>query len=296
MCVRPIIVRDRSLIQSDGGSSWHADIHNRRLGPPASGDRAPIGAGRFYPADRSALHETVSDLLDAVEIGPEDRLAPAYVVPHAAFGAAGRIAAEAYARMRCHGDQVERVILLGPSHTEPVAGCVVPNVTTWRTPLGTTPIDVTTTRMLLSDGHLKINNQAHAAEHSLEIQLPFLQEAVPHAMIVPILVGPAATEDIVVTLSALADLDGAVIIVTSDLGDASTASRTLLSILELAPERLGPRDACGVHALRGLLGWAKHGGLRAELLARANDYIACMLVEPGRTGRGGSVPASTVAG
>jgi MEMO1 family protein len=221
----------------------------------------------------------VTGHLESVRISEDDRLAPAYLVPHGAYQTSGQVAAEVYARLRQHGGEIERVILLGPRHGEAVAACVAPNTTTWASPLGRMPIDIATTRMLVADGHIKLDDDAHCAEHSLEIQLPFLQVAVPHAMILPILVGSAAAEDIVVTLSALADLRGTIVVVTTDLGDARLAARTLLSILEMVPERIGIRDACGVHALRGVIGWANHRGLRAELLARVGDQVACAFVE-----------------
>jgi MEMO1 family protein len=278
-----VIVRDNAVIQSDGGTTPGSGVHNRRQWQPAEGSRLPIATERFYPARSETLRTVVTGLLDGVRISDDDRLAPAYVVPHAAYHSSGQVAASVYARLRHHGGEIERVVILGPRHGESVAACVGPNVANWSTPLGETPIDVSTNRMLVADGHIKLDDEAHAAEHSLEIQLPFLQVAVPHAMILPILVGPAAAEDIVVTLSALADLDGTVVIVTTDLGNANSTRRTLLSILEMAPERIGIRDACGVHALRGVIGWANHRGLRAELLARLEEHIAFAFYEPSAT-------------
>ena len=254
---------------------------NRRLGAPAAGSRRPVAAGRFYPSRKQELRALVAGLLDDIEIPPGERLAPAYLAPHAAYQASGPTAARVYARLRYHSDQVERVILLGPRHSEQVHGAVAANALAWSSPLGRTPVDVTTARMLAMDGHVRLDDAAHYTEHSLEIQLPFIQVAVPHAMILPLLVGPAAAEDIVVTLSALADLPGTVVIVTTDLGTASSAGRTLLAILDMAAERIGVRDACGVHALRGLIGWANHRDLRAELLTRNGDHVACAFVERG---------------
>jgi MEMO1 family protein len=212
--------------------------------------------------------------MDAVDIPESERLAPAYLVPHSAYSASGATAAHVYARLRLHSAEVERVVVLGPRHGVSMEGCVAPTAVSWATPLGTTPIDITATRMLFGDGHINLDDSVHLTEHSLEIQLPFIQSAVPHAMIIPLLVGPASAEDIVVTLSALDDLPGTVVIVTSDIGDSTTAARTVLSILEMAPGRIGIRDACGVHAVRGVVGWASHRRLRAELVAREADHVA----------------------
>ncbi len=234
-----------------------------------------MAAGRFYPDRPTTLRTTIESLLDAVDVPPHDRLAPAYLVPHAAYNVSGAIAANVYERLRRHSAEIERVVLLGPRHGAMVQGCVAPSAESWATPLGRTPIDVTSTRMLFGDGHIQVDDEAHGREHCLEIQLPFIQAAAPHAMILPLLVGPASAEDMVVTLSALDHLPGTIVIVTSDLGDESTSARTLMSILEMAPGRIGIRDACGVHALRGVIGWANHRGLRAELLARNGDHAAC---------------------
>jgi MEMO1 family protein len=238
-----------------------------------------VAAGRYYPDGAEPLRSMIESLLDDVDMPPDDRLAPAYLVPHAGYGVSGATAAHVYARLRRHGAEIERVVILGPRHGASTEGCAAPSAATWATPLGRTPIDVTSIRMLFGDGHIQFDDDAHYLEHSLEIQLPFIQAAVPHAMVIPLLVGPAPAEDIVVTLSALDDLPGTVVIVTSDLGDANSAGRTLLSILEMAPGRIGIRDACGVHALRGVIGWASHRGLRAELLARAQDYVACAFID-----------------
>jgi AmmeMemoRadiSam system protein B len=274
-------VREVSIIQSnDGysatdGSSRNAGVYSRRFGPPASGTRSPVAAGRFYPDRLATLRPTIESLLDAVDVPDNDRLAPAYLVPHSAYNVSGSVAAQVYARLRRHSAEVERVIVLGPRHGVPIEGCVAPRAETWATPLGGTPIDLASIRMLFGDGHILLDDRPHEREHCLEIQLPFIQVAAPHAMILPLLVGPASAEDIVFTLSALDDMPGTVVIVTSDLGDETTAARTVMSILEMAPGRIGIRDACGVHALRGVIGWADHRGLRAELLARTGDHAAC---------------------
>ncbi len=240
-----------------------------------------MASSRYYPDSRSALHEVVAALLEAVTVPDYDRLAPAYLVPHASYQTAGAVAAHVYARLLRHADQIERIVLLGPRHGDEVEGCIAPNAATWASPLGRVPIDVDTVRMLISDGHVRADDAPHHSEHSLEIQLPFIQSVVPHAKIVPLLVGPAAAQDIVLTLAALSHLSGTVVVVTSDLGEPRSAGRTLLSILEMAPQRIGSRDACGVHAVRGVLGWANHEGLRAELLAREGDHVSFAFLQTG---------------
>lgn len=269
-------------MQSNDIPDRQTGAHGRRVGPPVDGNRLPMAAGRYYPKNASSLRALVTSQLDAVDVTAADRLAAAYVVPHAAIPVSGSTAAHAYARLRRHAAQIDRVVLLGPiHHADPeMIGCIVPHSATWSTPLGAVTIDAEMIRMLVIDGHAYADDMVHRAERSLEIQLPFLQVAVPSATLVPILVGPATTEDVLVTLAALADpSDRTVVIATTDLGGAGSISRTLLSILEMAGERITPRDACAVYALRGLIGWANHRQLRAELLARTGDHIACSFDE-----------------
>ncbi|SRR6266498_727240 len=242
--------------------------------------RAPAVAGRFYPADPGELRALVDQLIAAA--GAEaatDRPAPAYVVPHAALRYSGPTAAHTYARLRRPGEGL--VVILGPAHYVPLRGCAVPATARWRTPLGDVDIDVELVRVLVRDGHVSVEDQPFVQEHSLEVQLPFLQRCRPDGLrVLPMAVGHSTVDDMVVTLSAIGEAAGpeAVLLCSTDLShyqpeaaaDAQDA-RTTQSVLDLAPERIGPRDACGVFALRGIVGWAQHRGLRARLLDRCTS-------------------------
>jgi MEMO1 family protein len=242
--------------------------------------RPPAVAGRFYPAHPGELTALVDRLLASVGGGPETAAAgPAYVVPHAALRYSGPTAAHVYARLRRPAPGT--VVILGPAHYMPVHGCAVPATAAWRTPLGDVAVDGDLVRTLVQDGHVSIDDRPFAPEHSLEVQLPFLQRVRPDGLrVLPVLVGQSAVDDLVVTLSALAEAAGpdAILLCSTDLShyepepaaDAQDA-RTAQAVLDLAAERIGPRDACGVFALRGLVGWARHRGLRAQLLDRCTS-------------------------
>ncbi len=245
--------------------------------------RAPAVAGRFYPADARELTTLVDRLLDSVAASVDaeagDRPGPAYVTPHAALRYSGPTAAHVYARLR--GSGAGTVALVGPAHYLPVQGCAVPATVGWLTPLGEVPIDVDLVRTLVRDGHVSVDDRPFAPEHSLEVQLPFLQRVRPAGLrILPVLVGQSTVDDLVVTLSALAEAAGpdTILLCSTELSHylpepAANAqdSRTTQAVLDLAAERIGPRDACGVFALRGLVGWARHQGLRARLLDRCTS-------------------------
>jgi len=238
--------------------------------------RPPAVAGSFYPSDRHALAGLVDGLLDAVDVPAGDRLAPAYCVPHAGYRYSGPTAAHPYARLRAHADRVGRVVVLGPAHHTPLRGCAVPATDAWVTPLGDVEIDVTAARTLAADGHVVVDDGPHGPEHSVEVQVPFLQRALPAGVpVLPILVGRSTVEDLVVTIEAAVELapPGTVLLCSTDLShyladDAARRqdARTARAVLDLAPERIGVRDACGVYALRGTVGWARHRGWRPQLL------------------------------
>jgi MEMO1 family protein len=259
------------------------ESHRRPHWPPEHQVRPPAVAGRFYPADPGELTTLVDRLLESVGASVDaeagDRPGPAYVVPHAALRYSGPTAAHVYARLR--GPAYGPLIILGPAHYLPVHGCAVPVTAAWRTPLGDVPVDVDLVRTLVQDGHVNVDDRPFVPEHSLEVQLPFLQRVRPDGLrILPVLVGQSTVDDLVVTLSALAEAAGpdAILLCSTDLShyqpdpvaDAQDA-RTTQAVLDLAVERIGLRDACGVFALRGLVGWARHQGLRPRLLDRCTS-------------------------
>jgi AmmeMemoRadiSam system protein B len=236
--------------------------------------RPPAVAGLFYPADPQILAREVDELLDAVEVPADDALAPAYVVPHAGYPYSGPTAAHVYARLRAHAAEVSRVVVAGPAHHIPVEGCVVSGAERWRTPLGDVPVD-RYAEALAAAGEVTVDDLPHAPEHSIEVQVPFLQRALGEVPLLPIVVGEASLDRVADTLGAAVEPDpaGTVVLCSTDLSHylpdpeaRRTDRRTIGLVLARAPERLGALDACGVFGLRGLLGWAQRTDLRPRLL------------------------------
>ena len=260
------------------------ESHRRPDRPPEHQVRPPAVAGRFYPADPGELAALVDQLLSSAGVvAAAEAPARAYVVPHAALRYSGPTAAHAYARLRrpSPGPGPGPVIILGPAHYVPTQGCVVPAAARWRTPLGEVDIDTELVRSLVRDGHVNIDDRPFAPEHSLEVQLPFLQRCRPAGLrVLPVVVGYSTVDDLIVTLSGVAEAAGpdATVLCSTDLSHyqpeaAAEAQdrRTAAAVLDLAAERIGNRDACGVFALRGLVGWARHQGLRPRLLDRCTS-------------------------
>lgn len=241
--------------------------------------RQPAVAGTFYPRDPTTLGQLVDRLLAAVAVPDDDRLAAAYVVPHAGYRYSGPVAAAVYARLRRHAPGVRAVVLLGPAHRVPLDGCAVSGASRWCTPLGEVPIDVAGARTLAGRGLASIDDEPHVLEHSIEVQLPFLQRVLdPAVPVLPVCVGRHPQEDVAAAIAAVSATAGTVVVCSTDLShylpDAQARAqdrRTAAAIVELAPERIGVRDACGVFALRGLLRWAASRDSQVTELALATS-------------------------
>jgi AmmeMemoRadiSam system protein B/AmmeMemoRadiSam system protein A len=146
--------------------------------------RKPVVAGSFYPADSSNLSSTIDQYLSRVDVELEGEIF-GVVSPHAGYIYSGQTAAFAYKALENQDKKL--VILLGPSHRYYVKGFSVYDEGEWETPLGTVKIDEDFASKLKSYSELIINEpEAHSQEHSLEVQLPFLQKVLKDFKIVPI--------------------------------------------------------------------------------------------------------------
>jgi MEMO1 family protein len=236
--------------------------------------RRPAVAGSFYPEDPKHLERAVMEQLAAARQPLEGATPPkALIVPHAGYVYSGPVAATAYAMLRPLRGKVERVVLLGPSHQVPFRGLAVPEAEAFSTPLGVVELDSEGVARALSLREVRCLGAAHEYEHSLEVQLPFLQLVLGEFRLVPLAVGDARDDEVAEVLDALWGGSETLILVSSDLShyhDYTTARRlddaTSRAILALRPAALGPESACGRVAVRGLLVAARRHGLHPELL------------------------------
>lgn len=177
-------------------------------------------AGSWYPARRSEL-ETLLDELFATSLkrtGPCLLPRPlAFVVPHAGLVYSGAVAASAYHHLQAA--QPERVFILGFTHRGGAHGVAIPDIGAIETPLGEVKIDQVTARQLASSGQFVLTAEGRVCDHSVEIQLPLLQRAVPRALIVPLYVGTldAAQRSAVARALAQQIRPGDVLLASSDL-------------------------------------------------------------------------------
>jgi hypothetical protein len=231
--------------------------------------RLPAAAGTFYPDDPAELTRLVDGLLREATASVEAR--PwGIVVPHAGYRYSGPVAATAYASAGVRAADVRRLLLLGPAHFVALEGCVVPAAAAWRTPLGEVPIDDELRADALAVG-CAMDDEPHAPEHAIEVQLPILQRIVGDALsILPIAVGATQPSEVA---ALLAGVEADLVVVSTDLShylDAEAARaadrRTAEAVVARDVEAIGPMDACGVFALRGAVAFARETGRPIRLL------------------------------
>ena len=238
--------------------------------------REPAVAGQFYAANADELAATVATLLD--EAPAAETLAPkALVVPHAGYMYSGPVAASAYARLRPYHDRYRRVVLLGPSHQVPFRGLAMTGADAFRTPLGDVLVDKTWVEGLDVPG-LIVADTPHAAEHSLEVHLPFLLQVLDAFSLVPIVVGSADPGVVANALDVLWDGPETLVVISSDLShylpyDAAQKidAVTCAAIEQFDAGRLDHHMACGATPVAGLLIAAKRRGLDVRTLDLRNS-------------------------
>src|SRR3954466_291857 len=143
-------------------------------------------AGAFYPAEPDVLSAKLEEMLSAAgEPKPRLGFPKALVVPHAGYVYSGAVAARAYDEIAPARGIVRRVVMLGPVHRVPVRGLGVPGSEAFATPLGRVAIDRAALREVQDLAQVVRSDAAHAQEHSLEVQLPFLQSVLGDFALVP---------------------------------------------------------------------------------------------------------------
>jgi AmmeMemoRadiSam system protein B len=238
--------------------------------------RPPAVAGLFYPAAAGELRSAVAEMLAGVS--PSADPAPkALIAPHAGYVYSGAVAAAAFATLR-NARAIERVVVIGPAHYVPVAGVAVPTADAFATPLGRVAVDGQARAAIADLPFVAPSDAAHAPEHALEVELPFLQAVLGQFTIVPLLVGDAGPRQVAEVLRRLWGGAETAVVVSSDLShyhDDRTARR-LDAATAAAIERgdwaqLGPNDACGFLPIAGLLVEARQRGLQARRLCLRNS-------------------------
>lgn len=239
--------------------------------------RQPAVAGLFYPADKESLQNDIEYYIEEANFG-RDVIPKAIVVPHAGYIYSGPIAATAYKQIIPIKDEINRVILLGPSHRVAFTGLAVPESDFFQTPLGNIPIDQKGIKSLADLPQVIFSDQAHREEHSLEVQLPFLQEILGEFSLIPLVVGDASSHDVAEVINKLWGDEHTLIVISTDLShyheynEAQRIDRLTSDAIEnLKPEHIDYEDACGRNGLKGLMTIAKEKNLSVDILDLRNS-------------------------
>ena len=236
-------------------------------------------SGAFYPGQAPALAGSVLALLANAEAAVQSSAdAPkAIIVPHAGYIYSGATAARAYARIRPAHDRIRRVVLLGPVHRVAVRGLALPGVDAFATPLGEIKIDQAGVTALSGLPQVRLSPAAHAQEHSLEVQLPFLQLVLDDFELLPLAVGDATPTEVAQVLETLWGGPETLIVISSDLSHflpyrtAQAVDRETVQHILRFDGALTHQQACGGTPVNGLLLAARQHQLRAELLGLCNS-------------------------
>ena len=239
--------------------------------------RQPAVAGIFYPADKKSLQDDIQSYLDEASYG-RDIIPKAIVVPHAGYIYSGSIAATAYKQIIPIKDNISRVVLLGPSHRVAFNGLAVPESDIFNTPLGDIKIDKKGIELLADLPQVIMSDQAHLEEHSLEVQLPFLQEILSDFSLIPIVVGDADRFEVAEVIKKFWGDEHTLIVISTDLShfheynEAKRIDRlTSDAITNLKPDLISYDDACGRNGLKGMLTVADENNLSVDILDLRNS-------------------------
>ena len=238
--------------------------------------RSPTVAGSFYPADPAALRSQCEELLTAEAAEGAVGSVKAVVAPHAGYMYSGPLAARSLSALS-DGRPVDRVVVLGPAHFVGLDGLALPDADALATPLGELKMDTEACAELANLPQVDVSVQAHLREHSIEVELPFLQLLFPEVRLVPLLVGSSPPEEVAEVLELLWACPATRFVVSSDLSHylpyeeaRQVDQRTVESILEL-DSSISTSQACGARPLNGLLLAARRHDLEPHTLGAANS-------------------------
>ena len=236
-------------------------------------------AGMFYPGSATALARDVRQMLadSAPPAATRGRHVKAIIAPHAGYIYSGPIAASVYAPLAEGGADIRRVVLLGPTHRVAVNGLALPAASAFATPLGIVAVDQAAVAAVAHLPQVVVSDAAHAAEHSLEVQLPFLQTVLGDFGLLPLAVGRASPAQVAEVLECLWGGDETLFVISSDLSHylpyaaaRATDDDTARHIVALDAD-IDHQQACGATPVNGLLLAARRHGLQAQLIDLRNS-------------------------
>jgi len=239
--------------------------------------RRPAVSGQFYPDDPTELKALLNQMFQQARPSNPSHV-KAVIAPHAGFIYSGPVAASAYQVLKSQAEQIKRVILLGPSHRVGFYGMATSSAAKFEMPQGYIPLDREAIHLIRSLPQVMENDQAHLFEHSLEVQLPFLQTVLNDFTLVPLVVGECPPDQVAEVLELLWGGDETLIVISSDLSHYNPYpiaqqqdQKTSEAIVNMQPQQIEYGDACGRNPVNGLLVSAKKHGLSSQMVDLRNS-------------------------
>ncbi|MBN1542498.1 AmmeMemoRadiSam system protein B [candidate division KSB1 bacterium] len=248
--------------------------------------RRPAVAGQFYPDDPEQLRLLVDRLLDSTAAEAPGKIFGLFV-PHAGYAYSASVASAAWAMLKDEG--IDLVVILAPSHRDPLTGASVYPGRAYRTPLGEIAIDDKAAKKFVDRcGAVEFSHAGHGGEHALEVQLPFVQRLFPQARILPIVIGrvdAGMNAQIGQDLARVLQGKRAVVVASTDLYHGYSYEegrlfddRTLKALQRFEPEKLW-QDLCdercqacgGAAAVIMQIACRELGADRVKIVARTNS-------------------------
>jgi AmmeMemoRadiSam system protein B len=239
-------------------------------------------AGSFYPDSPDRLSREITAMLTEVtkntgNTGKSEDCPKAIIVPHAGYVYSGPIAASAFALLSGRKNTIHRVVLLGPTHRVAVRGLALPDCDAFATPLGNVPVDQAAADAIRDLSQVVVSDPAHRLDHSLEVEIPFLQAVLDEFSLLPLAVGDASPGAVAEALDRLWGGDETLIVVSSDLShylpyeDARQIDAGTSHQIDNLDPTIKPHQACGATPVNGLLLAARTHGLKVRPLDLRNS-------------------------
>ncbi len=233
--------------------------------------RPPAVAGIYYPESKKELKKHMDELVKGKAISMS--LPKALLVPHRSITTEGALAAQGYKLLKRHKETITKVIILAPAHHYPLVGCAVSSHDALETPLGEIPIDKPLRQRLLNSAIVVTNDLPHVMEHSIELQLPFLQTCLKSFSIIPIAVGKVSVRDMLAMFRMIPEQQSVLFVFSAELSgcfDKDTDMAPIESITnDILTQQpiLNRQGVCGGSLLNAMISWSELCGWRPNFLA-----------------------------